>query len=112
MKYCCNTCQSEIKIKDKPVFCPFCGGQDLSLICKQRETALRLIAELEDMKEEHNRILAEYAEIRVAIEYKHQTLRVYKKRGYISAEEMPVFEKPKVSEYLKEYRQKKRKEQK
>lgn len=112
MKYCCNNCQSEIKIKDKPVFCPFCGGQDLSLISKQRETALKLIQELEELKEEHNRILDEYCKIRAEIEYRSVNLRSYKRRGIISAEEIPVFETPKVSEYFKEYRQKKRKEQK
>ena len=110
MKYCCVDCLEEIKIKTKPNFCPYCGSQKLQLMSKQRETALKLIAELENLKEEHNRILSDYAEIRAEIEYRAVSLRQYKKRGVISADELPVFEKPKINEYLKEYREKRKTE--
>lgn len=110
-KFVCESCKKEFRADTAPNLCPFCGEKKLDVKSKQRETALRLISELVDMKSEHDRILEEYAEIRAAIEYRHQMLRKYKQRGVISAEEMPVFEKPpKVAEYLKEYRNRKRSE--
>lgn len=106
-EYNCSKCGQSFRMANKPMFCPFCGEQSSVALNQKRarETALRLIAELNESDiPVLESIRKGYLEQWALVEYKRQTLRKYKQRGVITEEEMPSYRNPTVNEALKEYR--------
>lgn len=118
----CNSCQKEIIIRDNsiPEFCSYCGSHDITVVQEVGKVAIaggkRCLAELERLRPEIVEVRNKYIELRAAYEYEMQTLRTYVWRGIISKEEAAPYmaygqDLKRMSTALKEYREKKKKEE-
>ena len=108
IQYYCTECESKFRQGFEPVYCPKCGakGSVVQDVRNSRETALRLIDELEKedipvLESVRQGFVAQWA----LVESKMQTLRKYKSRGVIKDFEMPQYQLKTTNQALKEYRQ-------
>lgn len=107
--YKCQKCGKGFRFAKQPDFCPFCGGHDVSQDNeKARNTALEIIRELDVLALEMETLWSEYAEKWVVYEDKMQTLRVYKRRGIVTEDEMPTIQKKSLANELNAYRKAKK----
>lgn len=111
IRYKCLDCDKEFKMDSKIMYCPYCASvhiEDMQHI-QAKNTAKAKIIDLLQLQEKMNQKYSEYAELYAQSESLLQVLRCYKKRGIITNEEIPVLNKPKLADALKEYRSKKKK---
>ena len=110
-RYICDSCGFSFNFAQAPSFCPKCGKEGAAArdTRKAKETARRMIAELNDedipvLESLHAGYIAQLAKINAKLE----TLRQYKKRGIVAPEEMPVVVLKSARDALKEYREQRR----
>lgn len=110
MKYKCLDCYKEFKTDSRVAYCPHCASSHIEDVrhIQAKNTAKEKALELLKLKEKIDEKYAEYVSLYVQAESLLQVLRQYKHRGIITDEEIPVLNKPKLSEALKEYRKKKK----
>ena len=109
IQYACNSCGTGFRLRQQPICCPFCGSKELTYHTTSKQTALQLVQQVNAWRDEEDAKYEEFLALHVKIENTMQTLRVYKKRGIISEEEMPrPFKKKRLDIALKEYRAKMR----
>lgn len=109
MKYVCNNCSETFTTDKKPKCCPFCLSENFRGDGKARQTALTLIKRSDQLTAQLNELMEKYKPIYLEREVALNTLRVYKRRGIITEEEMPKIERQSIQKEISEYR-KKRKE--
>lgn len=108
-KYLCTVCGFELSFTEAPKFCPMCGQATMVANHTKAEKYIRECTAR--CKELQPVVEAKYAEfISVYVEYADlaQKLAMYKKRGVIQENPIPVPFKPSMAESLKEYRAKKK----
>lgn len=109
--YRCRNCGSVCRSENKNLFCMNCGSIKIKRYGKKaRENAIQIIAELEELNERLVPLWEEYIELSAQREDRMQTLRVYKKRGIISDDEIPRYKNETMRNALASYRTKKRKD--
>ena len=109
MKYVCNNCNETFSAAKKPKCCPFCLSENFRDDSKSRQTALALIERSNQLTAQLEELMEKYKPIYLEREVALNTLRVYKRRGIITEEEMPKIERQNIQKEISEYR-KKRKE--
>ena len=110
-KYLCMACNTSFNYSAQPKFCPNCGGQDIQR--DHGKAALRAregIAKCRSLLPEVEARYQYFMEVYVEYEDTMQMLRVYKKRGVISAADLPSVFRPKLADSLKAHRLAKREE--
>lgn len=110
MKYICNYCNHKFISKIEPTECPHCKSTNIELaINKSIESMINRYNELAvEMKE----LMDKYTPLYLETYCINNILRVYKRRGLITEEEIPKFEKPKLEAQVAEYRKAKRESKK
>lgn len=109
MDYVCQNCNETFSTAKKPKCCPFCLSANFIHEGKSRQTALALIKRSNQLTAQLEELMEKYKPIYLEREVALNTLRVYKRRGIITEEEMPKIERQSIQKEISEYR-KKRKE--
>lgn len=106
MEYVCKDCNSCFSTKQakQPYCCPMCASLNITAITKARKTAMRLIDECNELTEQIDALMSQYADLYCERETKLVTLRVYKGRGIISDVEMPHIKRLNLQAQLSEYK--------
>lgn len=102
----CSSCGAGFRLAQKPQFCPFCASRSVTAHGKALETAQRLIAECNEKAEKMEALWSEYVSLLTGYELNMLTLRTYKKRGIITDDDMPRYEKKSLKQSLAEHRKK------
>lgn len=102
MRIICNECGKSFNFSDVPKFCPFCGYSDVERDNKkQRESALKLIAEYNDIIERMEAFVNDYIIMSKRIKEIRRGLASYKHRKVISAEELPYEKNENLMTFIK-----------
>lgn len=102
MRIICNGCGKSFNLSDVPKFCPFCGNSDVERNNKkQRESALKLIAEYNDIIEKMEVFVNDYIIMSKRIKEIRHDLTSYKSRKIISAEELPYKKNENLMTFIK-----------
>lgn len=92
--YKCRNCGYAVRLPKVPKYCPQCGSNEISKSNdRARTTALKLIDECNDIIAKLEPLLNETVVLQNELEQRMQTLRTYKRRGIITANEIPTYEK-------------------
>lgn len=110
MEYICNDCKEVFAATKKPKCCPFCLSEKLICNGKSRQTALPLIKQCNQLTAQLDELMAKYKPIYLERECILSTLRIYKRRGIITEEEMPKIKRENIQKELAEYRKKRKEE--
>lgn len=102
MRIICNDCGKSFNFGDVPKFCPFCGSSDVERNNKkQRESALKLIAEYNNIIEKMEAFANDYIIMSKRIKEIRHDLTSYKSRKIISAEELPYKKNENLMTFIK-----------
>lgn len=102
MRIICNDCGKSFNFGDVPKFCPFCGSSDVERNNKkQRESALKLIAEYNNIIEKMEAFANDYIIMSKRIKEIRHDLTSYKSRNIISAEELPYKKNENLMTFIK-----------
>ena len=102
MRIICKDCGKSYNFADVPKFCPFCSSSNVERnIQKQRESALKLIAEYNDIIEKMEAFAIEYITMTKRIKEIRHDLTSYKSRKIISAEELPYKKNENLMTFIK-----------
>lgn len=104
MDYVCNNCNETFSAAKKPKCCPFCLSGNFIHEGKSRQTALALIERSHQLTAQLNELMEKYKPIYLEREVVLNTLRVYKRRGIITEEEMPKIERQSIQKEISKYR--------
>ena len=109
MKYICGKCGQGFSAANRPNICPFCGFEQLKPDSKSRRTADKLLEEVSEDIPVLDKLWSEYVTLLAEYEYKMLSLRQYKHRGIIEADEIPERKQETLAAALKRYRAEKKK---
>lgn len=102
MRIICKDCGKSYNFREVPKFCPFCGNSDVERNNKkQRESALKLISEYNDIIEKMEDFANDYIIMSRRIKEIRHDLASYKSRKIISAEELPYEKNENLMTYIK-----------
>lgn len=108
MRYICSHCDEQFSVKGKaPKLCPYCGNENVVVVSKSKDTALKLIAECNALTEQIDDLMDQYAPLYLERECILAKLRAYKYRGVISAADMPKVGRYQIQAKLSDYRKQK-----
>lgn len=102
MRILCNKCGKSFNFTEIPKFCPYCGSDSLERNNKkQKERALKLIAEYNEITTKMESFIDEYiASSKRVKEIRHE-LATYKTRGIITADELPYVKNENLMSFIK-----------
>ena len=109
----CKNCGHSFLYKGQPKFCPECGGSNLERdFARPREHAQKVIEEMNEILPHAKAAYDEYAKWYVEFDNRKRLLVSYAMQGVIKKEDIPVFYKKSLIDYLYEYRAQRKKNKK
>ena len=102
MRFICNCCGRVFSVKEKPMGCPYCMSQTIELTGKS--SALKMLKKYNELSEQMDNLMKQYEPLYLEAERIRSTLRTYKARGILTAEEMPKKKRVQLLSKLSEYR--------
>ena len=102
MRILCNDCGKSFNFIEIPKFCPYCGSDSLERNNKkQKERALKLIAEYNDITTKMESFIDEYITSSKRVKEIRHELATYKTRGIITADELPYAKNENLMSFIK-----------
>ena len=102
MRILCNDCGKSFNFTEIPKFCPYCGSDSLERNNKkQKERALKLIAEYNEITTKMESFIDEYITSSKRVKEIRHELATYKTRGIITADELPYTKNENLMSFIR-----------
>lgn len=102
MRFKCNSCGQAFNFKQEIRCCPICTSTNIERTGKAN--ALKMLNEYNDLSSQMEVLMEKYIPLYLEAERIRSTLRQYKVRGLITAEEMPPKQRVNITAMLSDYR--------